>query len=212
MVANTDQQRLRAHTLTTQVLGMMDAGKRDARDVARVLQVIKNHSDFAKCLPGKDALQFEAWRTVKLGIHQSVQAFRESLEEQGVRISRWAGEILRKTPVASEESEVQLARVTVAELGFPEGATYEQICDRAKERGLQLCPAEVGPALREQYQDQPEGEWLAIAMESIADSDGDLRVFAVYHVGDARWLITFWSSPEDSWDPGYSFVFVLGDE
>ena len=154
---------------------------------------------------------FPVWRTITCGIHESTQAFRESLTGQDVRISTYAADILEKTEIASEESEVQLARVTVAELGFPEGATYEQICARAKERGLQLCPAEVGPALREQYKDQPQGEWLIIAMESIADSDGDLSVFAVGHGGDDLWLHTYWSDPRSSWSPDYSFVFVLGE-
>jgi len=43
----------------------------------------------------------------------------------------------------------------------------------AKERGLELCPAEVGPQLRLQYQDQLD-EWLVIGMEPILGPDGTL--------------------------------------
>ena len=58
------------------------------------------------------------------------------------------------------------------QLGFPNGATLKEIYAKAKDLGLELCPAEVGPLLRLNYPDQPNGEYLRIAMETINDSDG----------------------------------------
>ena len=53
---------------------------------------------------------------------------------------------------------------------------------RARELGLELVPAEVGPQLRLQYKDQPIGEMLYIAMEPIAESDSkNTYVFFLTH-------------------------------
>ena len=70
--------------------------------------------------------------------------------------------------------------VSVSELGFYRSAKYKDLCAKALELGLQLCPAEVGPALRLSYKDQPGGERLRIAMKAITDSYCD-SIFEVVH-------------------------------
>lgn len=106
------------------------------------------------------------------------------------------------------EEEVELVIVAVAELGFKEGATLRDIYERAASLGLGLCPAEVGPQLRLQYKNQPEDEWLRVAMEPITDSGGDLDVFGVGrgHVG--LWLHGSDGHPDIFWSPGDRWVFV----
>ena len=91
---------------------------------------------------------------------------------------------------------------------LPNGATLADIHNRAKELGLELCPAEVGPQLRLQYADQPRGEWLLIAMEPITDSVGDPRIFDV-ELGDfGRWLDGLCGDPDGFWFGSGRFVFV----
>ena len=102
---------------------------------------------------------------------------------------------------------MELVRVTVKEFTGKDQAPFWEICQRAEERGWKKCPAEVGPQLRLQYSDQPYGEWLVIAMESIADSDSDLEVFGVEHVGSGRWLSSSVGFPASS-DGGLGFVFA----
>ena len=97
--------------------------------------------------------------------------------------------------------------VSVAELGFKDGATREQIYARAKELGLDLCPAEVGPQLRLQYKDQPNGEWLVIAMEPITGSVGNLNLFRVRRDDSDLWLDGDYDYPDYVWDAGDRFVF-----
>lgn len=155
---------------------------------------------------------FKVWKTLKLGTGLSTAAdFRAALKRGGNKIGDWANDILGKPAftAVSQETEVDLVKVTVAELGFKDSATYRQICERAMGFGLELCPAEVGPQLRLQYQDQPFGEWLVIAMEPIADSDGDLFVFYVEHDDDGRWLSGGRGGhPDYGWCGGVQFVFL----
>jgi len=103
---------------------------------------------------------------------------------------------------------VDLVALTVGELGFPEGATYAKICERARVRGLELCTPEVGPRLRLQYLDQPMDEWIIIAMEPIAGSDGGLNVFSVDCYDDGLWLRTGYGNPDRLWYANHRFVFV----
>ena len=151
------------------------------------------------------------WRTLKLGSHKDVAAYKKALTKLGNKISDRANDILGKSActVSPEETDVDLVVASVAELGFKDGATYGEICTRGQELGLDLCPAEVGPALREAYQDQPNGEWLIIAMEAITDSNGYLRVFGVERSGVGElWLISSSGPPGLRWNASNRFVFV----
>jgi len=110
--------------------------------------------------------------------------------------------------VITGETEVDLVKVTVAELGFKEGVRRDQIYERAKELGLDLCLPEVGPQLRMQYLDQPNGEWILIGMEPIRDAVGDLSVFSVDRYDSELWLRSGYDDPDSVWSAGIQWVFV----
>ena len=126
----------------------------------------------------------------------------------GSKISNYAKEILLKTPFSKENKEYNLVSFSVESLGFLNGATTEQIYKKAREFGLELCPTEVGPLLRLNYPDQPNGEYLFVAMETIKTSDGSSRVFGVIRVGGERWLDARWGDPGYRWYGGGRFVFL----
>lgn len=149
---------------------------------------------------------FPVWKTIKLGLHKTPKAYEQVLESAGFKINDFARRIIQNITVSQTEVELDLVVVTLAMLGL-ERATYQQICDRAKELGLELCPREVGPALRLAYPDQPYGEWLRVAMP-VTGSDGDLDVFYVGHVSDGQWLNAYWFNPQDVWHGDGRFVFV----
>jgi hypothetical protein len=152
--------------------------------------------------------EFPIWKIVSLGTQKSVEDLTKALTSNGFRISDWAAQILKKIPLATAETEIELVNVSVSDLGFERGATRAQICARAAEYGLGLVPAEVGPQLRLQYADQPFGEWLLMAMEPITDSGGRLSVFRVERDEDGQWLYTFYGSPGLEWNPGNRWVFA----
>lgn len=154
---------------------------------------------------------FPIWKTIKLGTGlKNANDFRRDLTAGGLKIGNWGNDILGKPAfkVSDTKVEVDLANVSVAELGFKDGATFKDVCERAISLGLELCPNEVGPQLRRQYKDQPKGEWLRIAMKAIADSDGFLRVFNLVHDGDGLWLNGSIGSPGYFLDGGSRLVFV----
>ena len=153
--------------------------------------------------------KFEVWKTVKLGGFQSRFAIREAIKKPGMQIGKYADDILEKIPLATEETEMTIVVLSVAELGFKNGAQYGDICNRAKDLGLELCPAEVGPQLRLQYGDQSMGEWLVIAMEPISDSDGDLGLFSVVRGDGGLWLHGGYGDSAYFWGGYDRFVFSL---
>ena len=108
------------------------------------------------------------WRTLKLGTYRSGEEYARALSSQPkMEIDRWAREMLadNEFTCAQEEAEVDIVAFTIRQLGFPQGANYQDICLRACECGLELCPAEVGPALRLTYAEQPKRNRLFIAMK-----------------------------------------------
>lgn len=156
--------------------------------------------------------KFDIWKTINLGTHKSADDFRKALKKSGNKIYDWADDILGTSDfnkrIAQTEKEIDLVIVTVEELGFKDSATRKEIYDRAIELGLKLCPAEVGPQLRLQYEDQPNGEYLHISMEPITDSGGDLGVFGVEHGDGGRWLDAYYGPPDDVWRSDGRWVFV----
>ncbi len=156
--------------------------------------------------------EFNIWKTINLGTGlKTADDFRKALKDNGFDISHWADDILGKPAftVATETIEVDLVKVTLAELGFKKGARSDQIYERAKELGLELCPPEVGPQLRLQCQDQPNNEWVLIWMEPIIDSAGHPRVFLVGCLTSKLWLCGSldWDNPDFIWDPADFLVF-----
>lgn len=159
---------------------------------------------------GKDESELEA--LLKLGGHKiytyakSMMAnddFKRSLRESDPKKPDW-----KKWKLKSPE-EAKLIRLRVEDLGFPSGATTDQIYVRAEELGLELCPPEVGPQFRLQYVNQPMNEYIYVGMKQISASDGDGRVFHVVRYDDGSWLNYFWAKPTDEWSAACEFVFRL---
>jgi hypothetical protein len=151
---------------------------------------------------------FSIFKTIKLGTYSNADELRGALRATGNHISDWANDLLGKIKVAKQITETNLVIATVAELGFPNGATYQQITDKIKELGYQLCPAEAGPQLRLALTNQPANETLIMAMEPIRDSLGVLSVFGVGQGGGVPWLFGCFNYPGGFWDSSNRFVFV----
>ncbi len=126
--------------------------------------------------------------------------------------------LMAKMPVAPNLGTVNLAVLTPRDLGFSsfprtEALLTKEFClkwsaEHLEGSAIELCEAEDGPRLREQYQDQPNSEVLRIAMERIIDSNGDPVVFVVGRDGGGnRYLGTQHVHCRGEWSLDRRIVF-----
>ncbi len=140
------------------------------------------------------------WKTIKLGTKPDLS---------DIEVSSYAQDILDKVTYSKTKEKVDLVKIALSDW-FTECPTITEIYAKAKEEGLDLCPAEVGPQLRAVYKDQSDDEWLYIAMDPITDSGGDPGVFELSRRGGGRrWLYGRWARPGGRWGLDDGFVFRL---
>lgn len=114
--------------------------------------------------------------------------------------------------------------VTPAQLGLSTGAFYAEIVARAKMRGLQEGPLELGPHLRLQFLDQQElvatgteiknraplGS-ITVASQALDDSDETPKGFYLRCLDSKLWLRAYRASPDHPWQSEDVFAFVAGE-
>lgn len=133
----------------------------------------------------------------------------KAYNERGIMLEdKSIEEMLEKMESTTLSENQKFVRLTVADLGFSDATTYEKICAKAEELGLELCSQDDGPKLRLSY-DQPIGDYyLRIAMKSIEVSDGDLRLWSLDRRDDGLSRLR-WDGgrADDQWHTLYEFVF-----
>lgn len=147
-------------------------------------------------------------RTVEVGGLTKAQ-LREQFRQHGISLNAQGERLMTEVPFTRSESPCRLETVelTVRQLGFPEGATSAEIFARAGELGLELCPLEVGPYLRLQYLDQPQGFWITIASQKPAEPADVPSGFYLRRLEDGLWLRGYTASPDHLWDADDHFIF-----
>ena len=88
-------------------------------------------------------------------------------------------------------------------------SSLSDVYERARQAGLELCPAEVGPKLRLNYRNQPLGEALDIAMEPVATYSGDPTILTLANWGTGLILIGRDGRSESTVNRISRFVFAL---
>ena len=134
----------------------------------------------------------------------SLQAATQALKDKNMYLSNFGKDILAKTEFSQTVEKYELVRFTVGQLGFPKGATTDEIYTKAEELGLELCPAEVGPQLRLQNTSK---EWMLIAMKQITGRHGFPRVFGLDRYGDQPRLHASYAKSDERWRSHCEFIF-----
>lgn len=160
--------------------------------------------------------RFPIWKTIEVGSLRGVRAIRKVLGYANCKVSDLADDILNKPAfkVATEKREIDLVVASVSEIGFVNGAHWIDVCKRAFKYDMDICPAEVGPQLRIQYNDQPIGERLRIVMQPIEGTESFGRVdpfaFWVEHKKDEGPCLAAYTTSgfrSEYWDPDQKCVF-----
>jgi len=112
---------------------------------------------------------------------------------------------------------IDLVRLKVGGLGFLQYTMVKDIYAKAEKLGLELCPPEVGPRLRLDYEQifkrrQPINECFLIAMKSLrSDPGGQPVVFYVYRFDDDEGNISGYLATPDGgcgWHPDTELCFL----
>jgi hypothetical protein len=154
---------------------------------------------------------FQIWRKIAFGTYKGVDAYRRALDSAGIKIGNAADEILGRPAFSfgTMKTDVDLVLVSAADLGVEMESSLAGVYKRARQVGLELCPAEVGPQLRLDYRNQPLGEALDIAMESLATYSGDPTILTLVNWGTGLALISRDGRSESMVSPTSRFVFAL---
>lgn len=146
----------------------------------------------------------------------------EKLQQSSILINEYGKRLLADDKFTTSELKYSLPTVelTVGNLGFPDGATTVEIFNRAKELGLELCPIELGPYLRLEYLDQPEGSSgnplqqqqapsgsITIASEILTDDDDFPKGFYLRRINGVLWLRGYLADHLHVWNPEDHFIF-----
>ncbi len=161
-------------------------------------------------------------RAVSIG-GMSKAALLAALRGQGVRLNEAAEGLFRdrRFKTLAHERVVEIAALSVADLGFRDGATYGQVVARALESGLTECPLELGPHLRLRLPEQPEGDEggpetrgrappgsITVASPPLDDRDETVKGFYLRRAIGVSWLRGYRSWPGHLWAPGDVLVFA----
>ncbi len=160
-------------------------------------------------------------RTVSVG-GLTKAALLQDLQRNAIALNASAQRLFASDAFTTSETRYNVTTVelTVRDLGFPGGATIVDIYARAGVLGLGLCPLELGPHLRLQYRDQPEGAWgqpvrrhqapsgaITIASEPLSDDDAFPKGFYLRRIEGVLWLRGYRSGPAHVWAPEDHFLF-----
>ena len=159
----------------------------------------------------RKATALSVWKTITLGEFANSFALRNALDAADCGIGDLAEEILARPAfiLASTKTDVDLVVVSAAELGLgAESASFSDIYSRAEKLGLGLAPAEVGPALRLHYFDQPIGEFLHVGMKPISTWKGEPGIFVIANGGAGLTLIGQNGSADTRMPTSSIFLFV----
>ncbi|MCS1352459.1 helicase [Mechercharimyces sp. CAU 1602] len=146
----------------------------------------------------------------------------QKLKRNPILVNEYGERLLtdEKFTTSDTKYNLQTVELTVGSLGFSDGATTAQIFRKARELGLSLCPLELGPYLRLEYLDQPEGDAgnsverkqapsgsITIASEILSEDDDFPKGFYLRRTNGELWLRGYCADHLHVWNPDDHMIF-----
>lgn len=147
----------------------------------------------------------------------------QKLQQHSIMMNEYAEKLFYNDNFTTSDftCSVKTVELTVGDLGFPEGTTMPQIIERARKVGLNLCPLELGPHMRLQYLDQPEGYLgkpsfqhqapygsITIVSERLTQDDDFLEGFYLRRIDGVLWVRGYHASYDHVWNPDDHLIFL----
>lgn len=138
------------------------------------------------------------------------EEMKQELHVQGNQTNTQSEFLLNKLLKDTKQESADVIRLSVADMGFPRGATRQKIYNRAEKLGLKVnIPPELGPAMRLRDKNQQEGTRYFIGMKPIIGLNGRPNVFFVSCLGAGfRWLSTSEHREFFVWNADSVWAFV----
>lgn len=138
-------------------------------------------------------------------IIKNKKEFYTLAKKNNLQLSTWAKELIEKASF-DDTSKVEYIVKSVAELGFPDGATYGNIITTAEKNGYSLLSHAQALSYALNYK---LTAWHILAIDSITDSGGYRPLFRVGHDDDDLWLDGDYGDVDYFWHGRSVFVFGL---
>lgn len=150
---------------------------------------------------------------VRLGTYTERRSPMKALQLAHCRTTPRAATAINQKGFSEDSHEriLDLAMLSIADLGLHTGARYHEICTWAHQLGFELCPAEAAAALRVIYQHQAKGESVRVAMKTLPFFQGDFRGAGVFVIGrDEKGLFLDIDETrvDDFYEPHNVFIFA----
>lgn len=151
----------------------------------------------------------------------------QSDSETSDRISRDASTLLSEIKQTNPKTTTKemIAKVSVIDLGFPNGATTAELIGNANDvsengsqapystgrvsNGLKLCSPDVGPLTVLNNPPETTGDKIHVAMKPIAGDDGEPHIFTIENSGGTINLDAARARPDDFWNASDQFLVAL---
>lgn len=153
----------------------------------------------------------------------SKETLMEMMKNQSINLNEYAYRLFEDVRFTTSKGTYSVDTVerTVMDLGFSEGATLSQIYERARERGLGLCPLELAPHFRLQYRDQSEdtnGSLLSnnhaptgsvtVVSPVLSEEEDFPTGFYLRNIAGDLWLRGYSADDKHIWSPSDCFLFT----
>jgi len=170
------------------LLSVLQKIQKDTDSMRSALALLVAGNQFVKAV---DEIP-KAWKTLSIG-----GKTRGELSK-GIQIPEYTNSVLDKVEFPSSTEEISFEIKTLSELGFTTSPTFREFINFIKDsKEYDICKTHDALYLRNEYTDQPKGEWIRLAMENIPDFGGGPSVFGLGRGDDGVWLDGNWYSDGD---------------